>query len=129
MKRSALAAACALLSGSVIVASPPAQAADVYQLQVGLYAIICEDGHIFSYEGSEGGLSTVVPALCEGHGGVVGSGDGVITTPGRASAELERLMQRCTREGRAVSGLREATSCPGRISARARESAPARSAQ
>lgn len=52
------------------------QAADVYHLDDNLYAVICEDGHIFSYQGSEDGLSVVVPALCEEHGGVAGPGGG-----------------------------------------------------
>lgn len=60
------------------------QAADVYHLEDNLYAIICEDGHIFSYQGSEDGLTTVVPALCEDHGGVANPGGG--GTIGNATA-------------------------------------------
>lgn len=33
------------------------------------YAIECEDGSMHSYSGSSEGLSTIGPALCEGHGG------------------------------------------------------------
>jgi hypothetical protein len=53
-----------------------AKAADVYHLEDNLYAIICVDGQIFSYQGSEDGLTIVVPALCEGHGGVANPGGG-----------------------------------------------------
>lgn len=129
MKLSRLVSACALLSGGLLIAPVPVHAADVYQLQVGLYAIICEDGHIFSYSGSEDGLSIVVPALCAGHGGVVGGGDDGGIKPSRASAELERLMQRCARDGRAVAGVREASRCPARISSGVRGVAPARIAE
>ncbi len=36
-----------------------------------IWAIECADGTLHSYAGSAGGLSTVGPALCEGHGGVM----------------------------------------------------------
>jgi len=57
-------------------ASGFSQAADVYHLEDNLYVVICEDGHIFSYQGSEDGLSVVVTALCEEHGGVAGPDGG-----------------------------------------------------
>jgi hypothetical protein len=71
------------------------RAADIYLLQVGLYAIICEDGQIFSYQGSQDGLDIVVPALCEGHGGVANPGGGGVDVgvagPATANRRGERL--------------------------------------
>ncbi len=67
------------VAGSVLlllVTGGFSQAADVYHLQDSLHAIICEDGRIFSYQGSEEGLAVVVPALCEEHGGVAGPDGG-----------------------------------------------------
>jgi len=112
------------------------RAADIYLLQVGLYAIICEDGQIFSYQGSEGGLDVVVPALCEGHGGVANPGDGAAplrdsqarvrgggtevggslatgarasqTIRGRASAALAQSMERCAEQNEGRVNVRGA---------------------
>ena len=123
------AAALAVFAGGLVAAPSPANAADIYLLEDGLYAIICEDGHIFSYEGSEGGLSTVVPALCENHGGVVGGGGDGGIRPVAASADLERVMERCSRRARPVAGVRSASSCPTQMRSRTRETAPARAAE
>jgi len=41
-----------------------------------IWAIECADGTLHSYAGSSSGLSTVGPALCEGHGGIANPNDG-----------------------------------------------------
>jgi hypothetical protein len=65
------------MAGAVLAASAtPALSWKAYELESGLYAIRCADNTLHSYSGSASGLSTVGPALCEGHGGIAGPGGG-----------------------------------------------------
>jgi hypothetical protein len=69
----------------------PAFAWKAYHLEGSQYAILCDDGAIFTYSGSGSGLSISGNALCEGHGGIAGGGGptGGIqqATPMRQSAD------------------------------------------
>lgn len=87
-------------------------AAKIYELEPELYAIICEDGQIFSYQGSAGGLDIVVPELCEGHGGIAGNG-GSGSAVGNATA------------GAAIASRRPATDISSRPTAADVSSRPA----
>lgn len=88
-----------------------ATAYTVYQLDQDYYAIVCEDGQIFSYSGGSGGLSIVGPALCEGHGGIAGGGGGGIDVAA-APAQLKRAMNSC-KGGKQVA--RNTTACKARV--------------
>ncbi len=90
-----------------------ARAADVYQLQVGLYAVICEDGQIFSYSGGEDGLDIVVPALCDGHGGVANPGGGGAAAADASVARRPPSGRPDTGSSAAVSDRREVSRSSG----------------
>lgn len=88
MKRLICGAGTALVLGLM---AGNAAAYQAYQLYHNKWAIECKDGSLHGYSGSAAGLSTVGPALCEKHGGVVGpsGGGGAATTAGSAnSADL-----------------------------------------
>ncbi|HEY7883660.1 MAG TPA: hypothetical protein VIC08_01790 [Cellvibrionaceae bacterium] len=71
--------------------SHTASAWTAYQLHHNYYAIVCADGAIFSYGGSADGLNIVGPALCEGHGGIVGNPGGVDIKP--ATKDIQKKAQ------------------------------------
>lgn len=96
-----VAAGCFLLLG----ASGFSQAADVYHLEDNLYAVICEDGHIFSYQGTEDRLSVVVPALCEEHGGVAASDGAAVTIEVPRRPEQAASSRAGTRPGASSSAV------------------------
>lgn len=64
------------LSLALALPSAPALAWKAYHLEGNLWAIRCNDGTLWSYSGSQGGLGTVGPALCADHGGLIGGGEG-----------------------------------------------------
>lgn len=86
-----------------------------YLLEENYYAIVCTDGQIFSYSGSSSGLSTVGPALCEGHGGIVAGGGGGVTAT-KAPRDVVNAMKSCKGgKGKRVSST--AIQCPGKVRA------------
>ncbi|TQM89639.1 hypothetical protein [Roseinatronobacter monicus] len=98
----------------------PAYAWKSYHLEDNLYAIVCDNGYIFSYQGSSDGLSTVGPALCEKHdhasSGSAGGGAGKVTLE-RASIGVRQAIEHCSaRDGaKAVREHRNVMHCPGRM--------------
>lgn len=108
------AAAITLAASSLTISS--ASAYTVYQLEPGLYAIICQDGHIFSYSGGPEGIGIVGEALCEGHGGVVGGGGGGIDVL-PADRQLARSVESCQR-GRGEQVERNVMRCADKASPR-----------
>ena len=113
----------ALTIGVGTLTAPSAMAYTVYQLEEDYYAIVCTDGQIFSYSGSAGGLSTVGPALCEGHGGIAG-GNGGGPQVERAPANVKQMGNRCRQSGRELRG--GVSQCPGKV--RVQRTAPAAAA-
>lgn len=88
----------------------PAAAWTSYHLEGNLYAVLCDDGVIFSYEGSADGLTVVGPALCANHDTPGASAGGI----DRASPQLMRAMGRCNRSAgaRPVEGRSNVMRCP-----------------
>lgn len=80
MKRLVCGAGMALVLGLMAGNTMAFQA---YQLYHNKWAILCNDGSVHSYSGSAQGLSTVGPALCEKHGGVVGPTGGAGVQQGK----------------------------------------------
>lgn len=89
----------------------PAAAWTSYHLEDNIYAILCDDGVIFSYEGSADGLTIVGPALCADRDTTAASASGSID---RASPKLMRSMERCNQSGgaRPVAGQDNVLRCP-----------------
>ena len=102
--------------------STPVHAWTSYHLEDNLYAVVCDNGYIFSYQGSAEGLPVVGPALCEKFDtpqtGASGSGGGKVSL-GRASAGVRQAMERCSpRYGaEAVRGHSNVMHCPGQVTA------------
>lgn len=101
-----IAAGIALIATALTI--PAASAYTVYKLEDNLYAIICQDGQIFSYGGGPGGIGIVGEALCDGHGGIVGGGGDIDVLP--ADRQLARSVESCQR-GRGEKVERNATKC------------------
>lgn len=110
-----LAAAAITLVASALTI-PAASAYTVYQLEPGLYAIVCQDGTINSYSGGPEGIGIVGPALCEGHGGIAGGGDdGINVLP--ADRQLARSVESC-QQGRGEQVRRNVMRCADKASPR-----------
>jgi len=116
MKRSTFVLICGVAG---LIASP-VYAWKGYHLEDNLYAIVCDNGYIFSYQGGADGLPIVGPALCEKYdntsSGSAGSGGGKVTVE-RASMGVRQAIARCSaRHGaEAVRGQRNAFHCPGQM--------------
>ena len=100
----------------------PAHAWKSYHLEDNLYAIVCDNGFIFSYQGSSDGLPTVGPALCEKHdtpssSAVTGGGGAGKVSLERATSGIRRAMERCSAAhgAEAVRGHRDVMHCPGQM--------------
>ncbi|MCG6659095.1 hypothetical protein HOP52_15150 [Halomonas campisalis] len=106
--------AAAITLAATALTIPAASAYTVYKLEENLYAIICQDGAIFSYSGGPGGIGIVGEALCENHGGVVGDGGGGIDVL-PADRQLARSVESCQR-GRGEQVRRNVTKCADKAS-------------
>jgi len=110
----------AIIFGLAGLLVSPAYAWKSYHLEDNLYAIVCDNGYIFSYQGSSDGLPTVGPALCEKYdtttSGSMGGGAGKVNVE-RASMAIRQAMERCSsRHGaEVVREHRNVMHCPGQM--------------